>query len=127
MKKKLPVWLIIIIVIETLPMFLGPLLALFRPSAMPGFSSLTDPRTMAWMYAARNLSVGIALVVAFVLKNRSMLFILILIRLITDLHDLPNLFLRGDRSNLLPVIAVFVLIYYVPAVFALRYLWKETI
>jgi hypothetical protein len=50
---------------------------------------------------------------------------LILIRLITDLHDLPNLLSGGALSSPLLVIAIFVLLYYLPAVYALRYLWKE--
>jgi hypothetical protein len=125
MKKPLPVWLTVIIVIETLPMFMGPLLALLRPDSFPGFSQLPDPGFVAWLYAARNFAVGIAFLVAFALKNRSMLFILILIRLITDLHDLPNLLSGGALSSPLLVIAIFVLLYYLPAIYALRYLWKE--
>jgi hypothetical protein len=124
-KKPLPVWLTIIIVIETLPMFMGPLLALLNPAAMPGFNTLPDPTGMAWLYAARNLAVGIAFLVAFALKNRSMLFILIMVRLITDLVDLPNMLYGGAWSNPWLVIAIFVLLYYLPAIYALRYLWKE--
>jgi hypothetical protein len=125
MKKSLPVWLTIIIVIETLPMFMGPLLALLRPDSFPGFSPLPDPGFVAWLYAARNFAVGIAFLVAFALKNRSMLFILIMVRLITDLVDLPNMLYGGAWSNPWLVIAIFVLLYYLPAIYALRYLWKE--
>lgn len=125
MKKSLPVWLTIIIVIETLPMFAGPLLALLRPDSFPGLDQLADPGFAAWLYAARNFAVGIAFLVAFVLKDCSMLFILILIRLITDLVDLPNLLTNGGVSNTLLIIAIFGLLYYLPAIFALRYLWKE--
>jgi hypothetical protein len=124
MKKSLPVWLTVIIVIETLPMFMGPLLALLRPDSFPGLDQLPDPGFVAWLYAARNFAVGIAFLVAFVLKDRSMLFILILIRLITDLVDLPNLLTGGGVSNTLLIIAIFGLLYYLPAIFALRYLWK---
>ena len=62
---------------------------------------------------------------AFALKNRSMLFILILIRLITDLYDLPNLLSGGALSSALLVIAIFVLLYYLPAIYTLRFLWKD--
>jgi hypothetical protein len=58
-------------------------------------------------------------------KNRSMLFILIMVRLITDLVDLPNMLNGRAWSNPLLVIAIFVLLYYLPAIYALRYLWKE--
>ena len=125
MKKSLPIWLTIIIIIETVPMFVGPLLALLSPDSFPGFKQLPDPRFVVWLYTARNLAVGIALLVAFALKNRSMLFILILIRLITDLHDLPNMLFGRSSSNPALLIAIFVLFYYLPAVYALRYLWKD--
>jgi hypothetical protein len=36
MKKSLPVWLTVITVIETLPMFMGSLLGLLRPDSFPG-------------------------------------------------------------------------------------------
>ena len=125
MKKSLPVWLTVVIVIETLPMFMGPLLALLRPDSFPGLDQLPEPGFAAWLYTARNVAVGIAFLVAFALKDRSMLFILILIRLITDLFDLPNLLSGGAPSRPLLVIAIFVLLYYLPAIYALRYLWKE--
>jgi hypothetical protein len=125
MKKSLPVWLTVIIVIETLPMFMGPLLALLRPDSFPGINQLPDPGFVAWLYAARNIAVGIAFLVALARKDRSMLFILILIRLITDLFDLPNLLSGGALSSPLLVIAIFVLLYYLPAIYALRYLWME--
>jgi hypothetical protein len=125
MKKSLPVWLTVIIVIETLPMFMGPLLALLGPDSFPGLDQLPDPGFVAWLYAARNFAVGIALLVAFALKDRGMLLILILIRLITDLVDLPNLLTGGELSNPLLVIVIFVLLYYLPAIIALRYLWKD--
>jgi hypothetical protein len=125
MKKSLPVWLKVIIVIETLPMFMGPLLALLRPDSFPGLDQVPDPGFVAWLYAARNFAVGIAFLVALARKDRSMLFILILIRLITDLFDLPNLLSGGALSNPLLVIAIFVLLYYLPAIYALRYLLKE--
>jgi hypothetical protein len=54
-----------------------------------------------------------------------MVFILIMVRLITDLIDLPNMLYGGAWSNPWLVIAIFVLLYYLPAIYALRYLWKE--
>ncbi len=124
MKKSLPIWLIIIIVIETLPMFIGPYIAIFNPSKM-GFSDAVGGTGPAFIYAARNIAVGLAFILAFVLRNRSMLFILILIRLITDLWDLPVGIQFGIWSSTPRAIAMFTLLYYLPALYALRYLWKE--
>jgi hypothetical protein len=73
----------------------------------------------------RNLAVGAALLIAYVLKDRSMLFILILVRLITDLLDLPTGLLFDAFPNSLRATLLFVLLYYIPALFALHYLWKQ--
>ena len=123
-KEKLPLWLTILIVFETLPMFIGPLIALTRPAMMGGPEAETINQA-AFIYAARNFAVGIALIVAFVLKNRSMLFALILVRLITDLIDLPTLIYFGLVNNVALVVSIFVLIYYIPAIIALWYLWRS--
>jgi len=124
MKKSIPVWLVIIIIIETLPMFIGPLVAIFNPSAMSDFG-ISGVGSFAWIYAARNFAVGIAFILAFLLKDKSMLFILISIRLITDLHDLPVGLHFGGWSSPPRAIAMFTLLYYLPALYALRYLWQQ--
>jgi len=125
MKQSIPIWLTLIIIIETLPMFIGPLVAIFNPSGMPGLAKLPEPLGFALLYAARNLAVGIAFIIAYIVKDMRMLFILILIRLITDLIDLPNFVYHGAFSNPVRVAVIFFCLYYIPAVYALRYLWKQ--
>lgn len=76
------------------------------------------------MYTARNLAVGFAFIIAFALKNGPMLFILIFIRLFTDVIDLPTFFAFSTSLNMVRVSAIFVFLYYIPALIALRYLWN---
>ena len=125
MKKSIPVWLTIIIIIETLPMFIGPLVAIFNPSLMPGFSGSLEVTGPAVIYAIRNFAVGMGFLVAFALKDKHMLFILILIRLITDLLDFPTGLYFNAFSSTIRVTLIFTILYYIPAIYALRYLWKE--
>ena len=54
-----------------------------------------------------------------------MLFVLILIRLLTDLADLPTILAYDLAQSELRAIGIFVLLYYLPACFALRFLWKQ--
>ncbi|MEL6830973.1 MAG: hypothetical protein AAFO63_12655, partial [Pseudomonadota bacterium] len=63
------------------------------------------------------------LIVAFLLKSAPMLFGLILVRLITDIVDLPTLLHFGLLSNQTLAISIFVFLYYIPAVAALWFLW----
>ena len=125
MKQSIPIWLTLIIIIETLPMFIGPLVAIFNPSQMPGFAGLPESQGFAFIYAARNFAVGIAFIIAFVLKDKHMLFVLILIRFITDLIDLPNGLYNDAFSSSVRAAILFVCLYYIPAIYALRYLWKQ--
>lgn len=126
MKVHIPWWLTIIIIIETLPMFLGPFGAIRNPDFLggPGAESLNQA---TFIYSARNLAVGFALIIALFLKNGPMLFILIFIRLVTDLIDLPTLLYFELASNPGRMIAIFDFFYYIPALIAMRYLWNEMI
>ena len=120
----MPWWLTVIIVIETLPMFLGPIFALNNPAFLGG-PEATEVGFATWLYTARNFAVGIAFVVAYLLRSAPMLFILILIRLLTDLVDGPAVLLLGMASNEIRLIAIFVIGYYIPALIALRFFWKQ--
>ena len=121
---QMPWWLTVIIVIETLPMFLGPIGALNNPAFLGGPEAATVGFA-AWLYAARNFAVGIAFIVAYSMRSAPMLFILIFIRLLTDLVDGPAFLMFGMASNEVRLMAIFVLGYYIPALFALRFLWKQ--
>ena len=123
-KCQMPWWLTVIIVIETLPMFLGTLFALNNPAFLGG-PEATAVGFASWLYTARNFAVGIASVVAYLLRNAPMLFILILIRLLTDLVDGPAFLLFGMASNEIRLMAIFVIGYCIPALIALRFLWKQ--
>ena len=120
----MPWWLTVIIFIETLPMFLGPIFALNNPAFLGGPEAI-EVSFATWLYTARNFAVGIALIVAYLLRSAPMLLILILIRLLTDLVDGPAFLMLGLASNELRLIAIFVIGYYIPALIAVRFLWKQ--
>ena len=120
----MPWWLTVIIVIETLPMFLGPIFALNNPAFLGG-PEATEVGFATWLYTARNFAVGIAFVVAYLLRSAPMLFILILIRLLTDLVDGPAVLLFGLARNEIRLMAIFIIGYYIPALIALRFFWKH--
>lgn len=124
MKIAIPWWLTLIIILETLPMFLGPVAAFALPGFLGG-PGAEEANQAAYIYAARNLAVGFAFIIAFALKSAPMLFILIFIRLFTDAIDLPTLLHFDLASNTSRIVAIFVFLYYIPAVFALWYLWNR--
>ena len=105
------------------PMFFGPLIALLNPEFFEGLgdNALSLGSTL---FVARNLAIGLAFLFAIYLRNASMLFILILVRLIIDLIDFPA-FQMFRESPIIGQIIIFSLMCYLPAYFGLRILWKE--
>ena len=123
-KTHIPWWLTLIIFMEVWPMFLGPYWALTDPTFF-GTPESTITILGDWIYTARNLAVGFAFFLAYYLKNAPMLFILIFIRLLTDLIDGPAFWFFRDQVSEIAFIMVFLFGYYIPAIIALRYLWKQ--
>ena len=105
------------------PMFFGPLIALLNPEFFEGLGD-NDLSLGSTLFVARNLAIGLAFLFAIYLRNASMLFILILVRLIIDLIDFPA-FQMFRESPIIGQIIIFSLMCYLPAYFGLRILWKE--
>ena len=113
-------WFALILFMLTWPMFVGPYAALNNP-AFFGESELT---LSLGLYIARNLAVGLAFLLAIYLRNASMLFILIIIRLATDLID-ASLFFTFKDQNVIGLVFIFSFFCYLPAIFGLRHLWNQ--
>ena len=104
-------------------MFYGPLIAFVNPSFFGGIG-LTELNLGITLFIARNLAIGLAFLFAIYIKNGPMLFVLILVRLITDLIDAPA-FQIFREPPLVAQMIIFMLLCYLPAFFGLRFLWKE--
>ena len=113
--------LVLILLIS--PMFFGPLIAMLNPEFFEGLGDkvLSLGSTL---FIARNLSIGIAFLFAIYMRSASMLFILILVRLIIDLIDFPAFQIFREPSFFGQVV-IFSLMCYLPSYFGLRILWKE--
>ena len=116
-------WFVLIIFMLIWPMFIGPYIALTNPSFFEG-PEVTQLTLSSGLYIARNLAVGLAFIFAIFLRNAAMLFILIIIRLITDLIDAP-VFFALKNPDLIDLIFIFTLCCYLPAILGLRYLWHQ--
>ena len=105
------------------PMFFGPLIAIFNPEFFEGLGD-TELSLGSTLFIARNLAIGLAFLFAIYMRSASMLFILILVRLIIDLIDFPAFQLLREPP-LFGQVIIFTLMCYLPAFFGLRILWKE--
>ena len=123
-KTALPWWLILIVIIEIIPMFAGPWVAVTNPGFMGGPDADTINQA-AYIYAARNIAVGLALMLALALRSAPMLFVLLFVRLVTDFMDLPTLLYFDLVRHLPRTVGIFVFMYYIPAMIAMVYLWRK--
>ena len=123
-KISIPWWLSLIIFMEVWPMFVGPYLALTDPTFF-GTPESTTTILGDWIYTARNFAVGVAFIIAYYLKSAPMLFILIFVRLFTDLIDGPAFWFFRDPISEFFFIFLFLFGYYIPGIIALIYLWKQ--
>ena len=105
------------------PMFFGPLIAFLNPEFFEGLGD-NQLSLGSTLFVARNLAIGLAFLFAIYMRSASMLFILILVRLMIDLIDFPA-FQIFRESHLIGQIIIFSLMCYLPAYFGLRILWKE--
>ena len=123
--KKVPYtwWFLLALSSLIWPMFVGPLVAISNPNFFGG-TEVSELTLSSTLYIARNLAVGLAFLLAIYLRNAPMLFILIIIRLLTDLVDAPAFF-AFKEPNLVGLIVIFTIFCYLPAFFGLRYLWKK--
>ena len=119
-KIKFTWWFVIILFMLIWPMFVGPYIAIKNPA----FFLESEMTLSSSLYVARNLAIGLAFLIAIFMRNASMLFILIIVRLITDLIDAPVFFAVKD-PNLIGLIIIFMIFCYLPAIVGLRYLWKQ--
>tara|TARA_B100000900_G_C20473330_1_gene672325 strand:- start:442 stop:843 length:402 start_codon:yes stop_codon:yes gene_type:complete len=117
-------WLLFLVLFLLIsPMFFGPLIALLNPEFFEGLGD-TELNLGSTLFIARNLAVGLAFLFAIYVRSAPMLFILILVRLITDFIDFP-VFQIFREPPLIGQIIIFTLLCYLPAFFGLRILWKE--
>ena len=105
------------------PMFFGPLIALLNPEFFEGLGD-NELSLGSTLFVARNLAIGLAFLFAIYMRSASMLFVLILVRLIIDLIDFLA-FQIFRESPLIGQVIIFTLMCYLPAFFGLRILWKE--
>ena len=105
------------------PMFFGPIIAIFNPEFFEGLGD-TELSLGSTLFVARNLAIGLAFLFAIYMRSASMLFILILVRLIIDLIDFPA-FQIFRESPLIGQVIIFSLMCYLPAFLACAFFGKK--
>jgi len=118
----LPIWIWIIALLHViLVLFFSAGTFMDPASFIPGATEL-DYATQ--LYITRNVTVALAITVALLFKSYKALFILLLIRVVTDISDVITVYVFNVEviKESVPMVVVLLII---PALVALGYLWKR--
>ena len=119
----LPWWVWIIVAIEA------------GVPAIFGLATWADPATYIegakgvsyeiLLYITRNLTTALGIVLAILLRSHVALFILIIVRMTTDIADMVNATTNGAGESVVQTIPFLIVILVVLPLFALRHLWSR--
>lgn len=130
-KQPIAIWIIGYTILQLILALLFGTMAYLNPSFQ--FPELVGNDAAAFaigLFANRNFGVAVALIVALMLRNRTMLFTLLLMRFVTDLFDFGMALRQGADGigSLAAQLLFFALILWIPELLAMRWLWRaETV
>ena len=117
----LPWWVWIIVGIEAIvPTIFGIATWLDPGTYIAGAESATYAIVL---YITRNLTTALGIVLAVLLRSYKAVFILIIVRMTTDVADMVNATLNGGGEDVVRTIPVLIVVLIVLPLFALRHLW----
>jgi len=88
---------------------------------IPGVSELDY---VTQLYITRNVTVVLGLIIALLLRSHKALFVVLIVRVLTDLSDVITVYALNVEviKSSVPMVVVILII---PALFALGYLWRR--
>lgn len=121
-EKFLPVWVWVIALIQIiLVLFFSAGTAMNPGDFIPGAFELDY---VTQLYITRNVTVALGIVVALLLRSHKALFIMLIVRMLTDISDVITVYALNVEviKSSVPMVVVILII---PALLALVYLWKR--
>lgn len=120
--KFLPIWVWIIAIIHVVLVLFFSAGTFMDPAAF--IPKATELDYVTQLYITRNVTVALAIIVALLFRSHKVLFTLLLIRIVTDISDVITVYALNAEviKESVPMVVVILII---PALVALRYLWKR--
>ncbi|MFK7841499.1 MAG: hypothetical protein AB8B54_04470 [Sphingorhabdus sp.] len=117
----LPWWVWIIVAIEAgVPAIFG-LATWIDPATYIEGATGTSYEIM--LYITRNLTTALGIILAVLLRSHVAIFILIIVRMSTDIADMVNATTNGGGESIVQTIPFLFVVLVVLPMFALRHLW----
>ena len=117
----LPWWVWIIVVMEAaVPTIFGIATWVDPATYIEGAGGVTYE---ILLYITRNLTTALGILLALLLRSHAAIFILIIVRMVTDASDMINATLNGAGDNIVQSIPILFVLLIVLPLFALAHLW----
>ena len=117
----LPWWVWLIVAIEAgVPTIFG-LATWLDPAAFIEGAQGVSYEIM--LYITRNLTTSLGIVLAILLRSHIAIFILIIVRMTTDMTDMVNASINGGGESVVQTIPFLIVLLVILPLFALRHLW----
>ena len=120
--KFLPIWVWLIVLVQiVLVFFFSAGTALNPADFIPDVSELNY---VTQLYITRNVTVAVGMIVALLLRSHKGLFIVLIVRLLTDISDVITVYTLNVEAikSSVPMVVILLVI---PALLAIGYLWKK--
>jgi len=120
--KFLPIWVWVIALLQIgLVLFFSVGTAMNPAQFIP---DVTDLNYVTQLYLTRNVTVALGIIIALLLKSHKALFLILLVRLMTDISDVVTVYALNVEviKESVPMVVVLLII---PAIAAVTYLWKR--
>ena len=119
----LPWWVWIIVVIEAaVPTIFGVATWLDPATYIEGAQSATYEIVL---YITRNLTTALGILLAIFLRSHVAIFILIIVRMTTDMADMINATLNGGGESVVQTIPFLIVLLIILPLIALYHLWQR--
>lgn len=118
----LPVWVWLIVLMQILlVLFFSAGTAMNPANFIPDVSELNY---VTQLYITRNVTVAVGIIVALMLSSHKALFVILTVRLLTDISDVITVYALNIEviKSSVPMVLVLLI---VPALLAIRYLWRR--
>ena len=120
--KFLPVWVWLIVLTQILLVFFFSVGTAINPAKF--IPEVAELNYVTQLYITRNVTVVLGITIALLLKSHKALFIILVVRLLTDISDVVTVYALNVEITKSSVPMVVILLI-VPALLAIGYLWKR--
>jgi len=120
--KFLPIWVWVIVLLQIILVFYFSSGTAMNPGDF--IPDVTELNYVTQLYITRNVTVAFGVIIALFLKSHKALFLILTIRLLTDISDVITVYALNVEAikESVPMVVILLII---PALFAVGYLLKR--